>query len=293
MSAQGRPKREGPEHDSAKVRSTSVPGRPKREGPGARSAEDRSASAQGRAFLTPEARARDGQMRRIVLGDETIAYRLVRARRRTIGMQIDLDGLTVRAPRWVTLSEIEAALTERATWIARTLAEWRARRRDVYPRVWQTGAPIYYRGANLALALFPSRRASIRADLFDLTVLHPAPNDERKVANFVTDWLKDEALRLVATRVQGYALAIGRDDPPVKLTNARSEWGSCNQRGEIRLNWRLVQLPPLLADYVVAHEVAHLVELNHSPRFWAVVERLMPGHAALRRALDEWLALLA
>ena len=78
----------------------------------------------------------------------------------------------------------------------------------------------------------------------------------------------------------------------MRLSNARSEWGSCNARGEIRLNWRLVQLPPALAEYVVAHEVAHLVELNHSPRFWAIVETLMPGHAALRRELEDWTALL-
>ncbi len=58
------------------------------------------------------------------------------------------------------------------------------------------------------------------------------------------------------------------------------------------VNWRLVQLPPALAEYVVAHEVAHMVELNHSPRFWAVVEALMPGHAALRRELHDWTALL-
>ena len=81
--------------------------------------------------------------------------------------------------------------------------------------------------------------------------------------------------------------------PSVRLSNARSEWGSCNARGEIRLNWRLVQLPPPLAEYVVAHEVAHLVELNHSPRFWSLVETLMPGHAALRRELEDWTALLA
>ena len=81
--------------------------------------------------------------------------------------------------------------------------------------------------------------------------------------------------------------------PSVRLTNARSEWGSCNAKGEIRLNWRLVQLPPMLAEYVVAHEVAHMIELNHSARFWALVEALLPGHAALRRQLDEWTALLA
>ena len=73
----------------------------------------------------------------------------------------------------------------------------------------------------------------------------------------------------------------------------RAASGEAATTGEIRLNWRLVQLPPALADYVVAHEVAHLVELNHSPRFWALVETLLPGHAALRRELDDWTALLA
>ncbi len=246
-----------------------------------------------RAALTPDESVQSGKLRRIVLGGQPIDYRLVRARRRTIGMQVDLDGLTVRAPRWVSLGEIEAALAERSGWILRTLDEWRTRRRDVFPREWKTGAPIYYRGAELSLAVFPARRSAIRHDMFDLTVLHPSAHDERKVATFVSHWLRDEALRLLAPRVAAFARQVTPATPPVKLSNAKSEWGSCNQRGEIRLNWRLVQLPDELADYVVAHEVAHLVELNHSPRFWAVVERLMPGHGQRRRALEEWTALLA
>ena len=246
-----------------------------------------------RAALTPDESVAGGKLRRIVLGGRNIDYRLVRARRRTIGMQVDLDGLTVRAPRWVSLGEIESALAERSGWILRTLDEWRTRRRDVFPREWKTGAPIYYRGAELSLALFPARKKAIRHDMFDLTVLHPATQDERKVSTFVTHWLKDEALRLLAPRVTLFAREVAPQTPPVKLSNAKSEWGSCNQRGEIRLNWRLVQLPDELADYVVAHEVAHLLELNHSPRFWAVVERLMPGHGLRRRALEEWTALLS
>jgi len=245
------------------------------------------------AYLTPDESVRGGQLRKVVLCGEPTDYRLVRARRRTIGMQVDLDGLTVRAPRWVTLTEIEAALAERAAWIVRTLAEWRARRRDVLPREWKTGAPILYRGTELALAVFPARKQVIRPDLFDLTVLHPAAADERRVASFVAQWLKDEALRLVAPHVATFAARLTTVLPPVKLTNARSEWGSCNHRGEIRLNWRLVQLPPDLAEYVVAHEVAHLVELNHSPRFWSQVEQLLPCYAERRRALEDWTALLA
>lgn len=232
-------------------------------------------------------------MRRVRLRDSEVAYRLVRTRRRTIGMEIDLDGLTVRAPRWVTLAEIEAALVERTTWILRTLEAWRGRRRDVLPSEWKTGATIVFRGRDLALGVFPSRVALIREDLFDFTVLHPHAADEAQVAGFVRQWLRDEALRVLAPHVVRLAALLGHAPPPIRISNARSEWGSCNHRGEIRLNWRLAQLPPLLALYVVAHEVAHLAELNHSARFWTVVEKLMPGHAEHRRALDEWTALLA
>lgn len=244
--------------------------------------------------LPPDApRAADGTLRQVVLDGETIAYRLIRARRRSIGMEVHLEGMTVRAPRWVTLREIEAALVERSGWILRSLAEWRARRRDVMPCVWQTGAPIAFRGEALTLDVYPARKPAIAADLFHLTVRHPHAHDERQVAESVRQWLREQASTLVAARVADYLRRIAAQTISVRLSNARSEWGSCNAKGEIRLNWRLVQLPPPLAEYVVAHEVAHVVELNHSRRFWALVETLLPGHAALRSQLDDWTALLA
>jgi predicted metal-dependent hydrolase len=234
----------------------------------------------------------DGELRRIVLAGEVVDYRLVRAKRRSIGMQIGFEGLTVRASRWVSIREIETTLRENTAWIAPRLAEWRALRRDVLPGEWKTGAPIVLMGRELSLAVLPARQKDISTDLINLTVLHPTPHDERALATFIVRWLKDEALRFVAPRVAACASRIAAGSPTVKLSNARSEWGSCNRKGEIRLSWRLIQLPPELAQYVVAHEVAHLVELNHSPRFWALVEMLYPGHAAARRALSEWSMLL-
>lgn len=235
----------------------------------------------------------DRQLRTIVLAGRSIQYRLIRGRRRSIGMEVHLDGLTVRAPRWVALRDIESALHERAQWINRSLDEWRMRRRDVMPREWKAGEPIVFRGEELALALHESPRTSVAVDLFHVTVRHPHAHDAAEVAACVADWLKEQASTLVVARVSAYVRRIATEPPRVRLSNARSEWGSCNAKGEIRLNWRLVQLPPLLAEYVVAHEVAHMIELNHSARFWAVVESLLPGHAALRRQLDEWTALLA
>ena len=251
----------------------------------------------GRAGLTghpaPRPGDRAGSLRRIVLVGEGVDYVLYRARRQTIGMSVDLDGLTVRAPRWVTIREIEEALTERGAWIVRTLAEWRSRQRDVLPREWRTGAPILYLGEELKLAVFPSRATAVRPDMFDLTVLHPTAHDEHAIMDTVSRWLRDEAAQRVLPRVADFARRVTHLLPPVRLSNARSEWGSCNHKGEIRLNWRLIQLPPVLADYVVAHEVAHLVELNHSRRFWALVEALLPGHDAHRKELEDWTALLA
>lgn len=207
-------------------------------------------------------------------------------------MQIDQRGLVVRAPRWVSIRDIEMALSERARWVTESLATWCGSNREALPTEWRAGAPLLYQGRSLTLALFPARRHAIAADLVNLTVLHPTPGNQAEIATFVCRWLKEQALALFVPRALDFARRLRAATPAVKLSEARSQWGSCNERGEIRINWRLVQLPPRLADYVVAHEVAHLVELNHSPRFWALVERLLPGHAACRRELDELTPLL-
>jgi predicted metal-dependent hydrolase len=234
----------------------------------------------------------EAKSRKITLAGQVVNYRLFRARRRSIGMLIDQSGLTVRAPSWVPLREIELALSERTGWILETLKEWQGRDRESLPTVWREGAPLLYRGRPLKLALFVARRKKIDADLLHLKVLHPNPLDEQQIGAFVGGWLKEQALALLSPRVAHFASRVRAAPPRVKLSNARSQWGSCNQKGEISLNWRLVQLPPRLADYIIAHEVAHLVELNHSPRFWALVERLLPGHADMRRELDALTPLL-
>jgi predicted metal-dependent hydrolase len=227
-----------------------------------------------------------------MLAGQHVEYRLFRARRRSIGMLIDHAGLTVRAPPWVTIREIERALIERAKWVVTTLVEWRGRQSEALPAAWREGAALLYQGRPLTLALFAARRQTIAADMLHLTVLHPNPGDEEQIGAFVGRWLREQALALLTMRVVHFASRLAASQPTVKLSNARTQWGTCNHKGEIRLNWRLIQLPPRISDYVVAHEVAHLIELNHSPRFWALVESLLPGHADARRELDVMTPLL-
>jgi predicted metal-dependent hydrolase len=100
------------------------------------------------------------------------------------------------------------------------------------------------------------------------------------------EWLKSRAREHFGARAAHYAARLDLPAPPVAISGARTRWGACTSDGRIRFTWRLAMLDPELGDYVVAHEVAHLVELNHSERFWALVEWLYPHWREARSRID-------
>lgn len=229
-------------------------------------------------------------MRQLVVGGHAIAYRLRRARRRTIGFQIDDGGLTVSAPRWVRLAEIEAAIVEKERWIRTKLAAWRAwRARHSLPEVrFAEGGSLPYLGAPLVLRLradVAGTRLVESATVRELQLALPPQATELQVRDAVQAWLQSEARRVLGERLA--LLAAGAEVKPRawSLSSARSQWGSCTHDGRIRLNWRLVHFAPPVIDYVVAHELAHLKEMNHGPRFWSAVAQLLPGFEAARDEL--------
>ena len=102
-------------------------------------------------------------------------------------------------------------------------------------------------------------------------------------------WYRAEAPTIITAAAQHYAAELGRGRPlsAVKVTNAAGRWGSCTAAGVVRLHWKLLLAPPEILHYVAAHEVAHLAELNHSPRYWAEVARIFPEYRAAERWLKE------
>ena len=240
------------------------------------------------ASLPPPSSRPDPRARRALAGTDVIEYRLRRARRRTIGFQIDDDGLTISAPRWVTLREIEAAIAEKSRWIRakrREWHEWREKRR--LPQVvFADGAVLPYLGASITLRL----RAEVGATCLDaaaseLQLALPRDAAEAQIRDVVQSWLQGEAARIFGERIERFGDRIGPKFAGWRLSSARSQWGSCTHDGRVRLNWRLVHFPLPVIDYVVAHELAHLRELNHSPRFWRALEQLLPGFEAARDAI--------
>ncbi len=234
--------------------------------------------------------------RRILLSGEPYAYRLRRARRRTIGFQIDDRGLTVSAPRWVSLRDIETAIVEKERWIRTRLDQWRQwRARRKLPQVrFCDGGTLPYLGAQITLRLRGDLRASelVRGAGDDplpglampdeLRLALPPQAAEAQIRDAVQTWLKAEAQRVLGSRLRELAMRNGVTYTSWALSSARSRWGSCCADGRIRLNWRLIHFPLSMIDYVVAHELAHRKELNHGPEFWRQVGRLLPGFEAAR-----------
>ena len=115
-----------------------------------------------------------------------------------------------------------------------------------------------------------------------LVVGVPALSRPDDIAQAVTAWLRDAALACFRTRVAHYVPQLCVTAPEIRLSEARTRWGSCHPAGRVLLNWRLIQMPLRLVDYVVVHELAHLREMNHSPRFWRTVAGIIPDYAARR-----------
>jgi predicted metal-dependent hydrolase len=244
----------------------------------------------GSGAVLPPAVPPNGK-RRIQLKEHALDYTLLRSKRRSIGFLIDDDGLRVTAPRWVTLGEIESAIREKQRWIFAKLNERHelATHRLQPPMQWCDGATLPYLGTDITLRIVATQPAGINYDGItrELTVCLPADAGEQQLKDRVQGWLQIEAKRLFAERLPIYAEKLGVSYQSFALSSAMTQWGSCTADGKIRLNWRLMHFALPQIDYVIAHELSHLREMNHSPRFWATVQSVFPEFELAKKALRD------
>ena len=225
--------------------------------------------------------------RETVLEGMRVAYLFQRVRRRSIGFVVGPDGLEVRAPKWVTLKEVELGLQERGEWVLRKWAELQERQKNIRQIEWREGASLDYLGAPLHLHLSPQNGRSELNDQRQLLLALPHTAEASQIRDAVQAWLMREAKILFEQRLNHFAPLMGVQWRRLSLSNAGSRWGSARVDGAIRLNWRLIHLKPEAIDYVVVHELAHLREMNHSPAFWKVVADILPDHLERRKALQK------
>ena len=228
----------------------------------------------------------DEQERRITLTDRVVPYTIKRRPRRSLSLTIDHRGLRVLGPMRTTVREVEQFILNHETWVRNKLDAWRKERAQSNWSVLDN-EPLPYLGTALPVRTRAHALRTPKLALEDtaLFLMTHDPADLARNHRALVLWLRERAMACFEERVALYAVKLGVPVPPLALTQAKTRWGSCNSRGQIRLNWRLIHLPLTLIDYVVAHELAHLKEMNHSPRFWAVVETIYPDHIVARKAL--------
>lgn len=217
---------------------------------------------------------------------QRVPYQLRRsARARRLGLRIGLDGLIVTIPQRARLSQhqIEDAIRQHSAWVLAKLPHWQARAEQQATQrpCLEDGGWLPFLGERLALRLQthqPQGRTRLLRMGAELWVSGPATRDQTLLTRAIHQWLRHQAMLVFSQRLTPFAQALGRSPRSLSLSSARTRWGSCTRDGDIRLNWRLIQFSPELIDYVIAHELAHLVEMNHSPRFWAQLEALMPDY---------------
>lgn len=201
------------------------------------------------------------------------------ARARRFSLRISrLDGkVTLSLPLRAREGEALAFLRGQEGWLRETLAAMP----DSAVQPIGIGSRILVEGRELLLA--PGADRSIRVEGEMLLV----PGDPAAAGARVAAWAKVLARDRLAKASTHYAGLVGRSYSSLALRDTRSRWGSCSPEGRLMYSWRLIMAPPLVLDYVAAHEVAHLVEMNHSPAYWAVVSRICPGWQAHRAWLHE------
>ncbi|GAA6141355.1 SprT family zinc-dependent metalloprotease [Hydrogenophaga sp. 5NK40-0174] len=227
-----------------------------------------------------------------------VGYEFKRAKRKTIGLVVGSDGLSVRAPKWTPVREVEAFLDEKAAWVVLKLTEARERASQMEQRriVWADGCVFDFLGKPVQLRLDPGLvkaraggqllapdDAGDNVSVLWLGLAHTASQDQ--VRDAAQAWLMRQAMSIFQERVAHFEPLLGVQHSRLKLSSASTRWGTASADGTIRLNWRLVHLSMDMIDYVVVHELSHLRHMDHSPQFWSVVASVMPDHQQRRMAL--------
>ena len=209
--------------------------------------------------------------RQLLIGPRIVSYLLNQRIRRRLTLTIDERGLRVGAPLRASLTEIEAFVRQHGNWVLAKLSELATHSRPRHLSI-RDGTLLPLLGNDIEIRVMPgTNRSRWIGNTLVLEV-----RDDADLGQQTTRAVQKLALSHFRGRLNYFAPQMGVTLPRIGLSSARTRWGSCSSATGIRLNWRLMHLPPQFGDYVVVHELAHLIEMNHSPRFWSVVSTVFP-----------------
>lgn len=221
--------------------------------------------------------------------------RLVRSKRKTLALIIRPDGsLEVRAPLHLSENVILEWVASKSGWIEKhrqQVLQVQAEKANSPARPFQNGDLVYILGKTYPLRVIPTRSETLRLETTRLVISSDLlPHAHAVLQQFLTNLLN----LTLPLRLERLTERIGKKPVKVRISKARTRWGSCSSNGNIALNWRLVMAPPEILDYIIVHELAHLKHPNHSRAFWTEVARILPDYKARKQWLRQygaWLTL--
>ena len=198
-------------------------------------------------------------------------------RKRSALIGLSGDGIKVTVPASLSESRIRDLVTKRTPWINRKLQE-QSERPVTVPREFVSGETVAYLGKNYRLKVRRGESSSIkmRAGYIEVVVPENDADARSSIRALITKWYKSHAATRLKDKTQRYSQIIGVSPNSISIKDYKSMWGSCSTKGDVSFNWRIILAPHSVVDYVVVHELCHMIEHNHSPKFWKEVERYIP-----------------
>lgn len=227
-------------------------------------------------------------MKRTVLANgRRIEYTLIQSARTDVLFQaLPEAGIRVYAPKYLGLRAVDDMVRQRAGELIEMQRGVEARLeadRRAHPVT--DGSPILIEGERCALRLHRGSRRTGRLEGGEYHLTLPEPDSDPAVRAAIKSTLSALALKRIRQRLDFFIPRVGRAPGRVAIRDQKSRWGSCSQKGNLNFNWKLIMAPPQALDYVVVHELCHLYEFNHSPRFWSLVQAQLPDYEVWKKWL--------
>ena len=210
-------------------------------------------------------------------------YKLIRSRRKTISLHVTADAqLEVRAPLRVPKSIIDGFIEEKQEWIQKNISVMRQRLEDRQAFALSEVSSLPLLGQSYPVRLVQRSGAQFSGEAFLLP-----HGDEYQIKEAAVSLYRQLAREYIVSRVRTYEPLLGVTPSGVKINSASTRWGSCSAKNSLNFSWKLIMAPQAAVDYVVVHELCHCIEHNHSKKFWALVERVLPDYKARRQMLKD------
>jgi hypothetical protein len=225
-------------------------------------------------------------MNKIKLGNQLINYEIIRSNRKTMGIIIDNErNLIVRSPKNTAEAKIKEVLKKKTSWILSKLKEMDKIKPAPKEKEFMTGEKLPYLGRRYRLVVNSAEISKVEVKLYQgkFIIYYPIEFKEKKkklrdrIRDALIEWYREHAKEKINDRVDKYKVKLDVEPNNVAVKKQKKRWGSCSSKGNLNFNWKLIMAPMSIVDYLVVHELTHLIHDNHSREFWTTVASIIPN----------------